>query len=124
MNIINVGHDVSKKKAAELIGLLTFDFALPQNWLDAVSGILMRRNPEATEVYHEILGNVVWCYDYSPILGAPYPLTVKGFALLLAIDMARGEICYTDETHHQFTVLSIHEEVYACMTRRSLFDAR
>lgn len=80
MNITVVNtKSITKEEAAKMIGLKTYDTALPQQWLDKVV-------KESGVSYDDILSNIVWSYDDAHIFGSPCPLTVKGCAVLQKID--------------------------------------
>lgn len=46
-----------------------FDYALPQDWIDAFSTWCAGRFPEVT--YHLILSTTVWAYPRGYLLGRP-----------------------------------------------------
>ena len=59
--------------AAKMLGLNTFDGALPQQWVDHVY--------EMTGFEAPRLG-MVWCYDVAKVFGEPVPLTTAALVLL------------------------------------------
>lgn len=91
MNIIKVVKNrLTVQEAAELLGLKSFDTALPQIWLD---DILLRMSiTPCSKTFPEnwkdlVLSGLVWCYDPddkgSPSLfGYPVALTTKTLDLL------------------------------------------
>ena len=102
MNIIQVHHHPSKESAARILGLRTYDAALPQQWLDEFV--------KKVEVdYHLVLSSFVWSYDHC-LMGHPYPLTLNAFCWLKKHDVLTGTR-YSDEYRdHVYNVLDIAEE--------------
>lgn len=76
---------ITKSEAAKLLGLKSFDTALPQDWLDSfVEGIaskLKLDRPAKIKLYDKSLSSLVWAYDGNPF-GGPYPLTPDAVKLL------------------------------------------
>ena len=108
-NIIHVPQhrNTTKQEAAELLGIQIYDTALPQPWLNEVAGNLSSLDVDASgKLYDILLTSLVWCYDQAKIFGAPYPLTLKAWAYLKALDMKTGTH-YVDETHSLLNVLDI-----------------
>ena len=64
-----------KDKVCRLYNQLTFDYALPSQWVDylATNGIATRR---------EITDSFVWGYPKGCIAGQPYPLDYMGIWIL------------------------------------------
>ena len=91
MNLINAPTDgFTKDEAAKLLGLKSFDTALPQNWLDEtclqVAAKFMSDKAEVPDdIYWTILGGTVWCYDEGSIFGYPVVLTEKAHTYLSKI---------------------------------------
>ena len=57
----------------------TFDFALPQYWVDKMTKIW---------AYDKITSNFVWLYDnYAPLSGRPFSITDEG-NIILSINAA------------------------------------
>lgn len=79
MNIIP-SHNVNKTRAAKILGLQSYDYTLPQVWLDEVYKRLSQKYP-IHFLYFQILAGTVWCYDNS-FIGYPYALTKKVYDLL------------------------------------------
>lgn len=70
---------------AEEAGLIVYDTALPQHWVDAI----VEHTKEITGTSKGIYPyGFVWCYDKSEIFGEPVPLTdgAKMFAQFLLIN--------------------------------------
>lgn len=108
MNIIRAPHhSVTKREAAEVLGIQTYDTALPQPWLDKVAGNLnsLAVN-ENGKLYDILLSSLVWCYDGGSFTGYPYPLTLKAWAFLKAHDTRFGTHM-VDELKVQFNVLDL-----------------
>jgi hypothetical protein len=93
MNIIKSEPDrLTVEDAAKLLGLKSFDTALPQTWLDDVlfrmSVANLTLNPKLPENWKDIiLSGIVWCYDPTAdgkpaLFGYPVALTVKTIELL------------------------------------------
>jgi hypothetical protein len=104
-NIICIATHPTKDEAAKLLGLHTYDTALPQPWLDDIVAKVKPREKPSVDFYRLVLSSFVWCYDDS-WLGYPYPLTVRAFAWLKAYDEIQGSH-YTEELSRQYSVLDI-----------------
>lgn len=86
MKLIKVPKGITKNQAAQLLGLRTYDTAVPQPWIDeltvtirAIKHELKEEVPE--DLYGFILSGTVWCYDRS-FMGYPVALTEKLYKLL------------------------------------------
>jgi hypothetical protein len=95
---------VTKKEAAELLGLQTYDAALPQKWLDDFVDYLIR-SLKKFDVYDRVLSSFVWCYDGGSVMGYPRPLTNQAFDWLQGYDITNG----THYADPEYTVLEIKE---------------
>ena len=77
---------MTKQQAAESVKYLegkTFDYALPQTWLDHVAYCLKTVDDN---IYHKVLGNFVWLYDEEAnISGRPYPITDEGKDIAISL---------------------------------------
>lgn len=69
-------HPRTKGDLARQMGLKTFDFALPQNWVN-----------RANERGFDVVPHFVWSYDDAPIGGVPMPLTKEGWRMLQVMAM-------------------------------------
>jgi hypothetical protein len=107
-NIMMVPHHLTKDQAAKLLGLQTYDCALPQPWLDRAAKVLsaVGANTEGIGVYDMLLSSVVWSYDQAKLMGAPHPLTIKAWGYLKALDIHDGTN-YVDEADELLNVLDI-----------------
>jgi hypothetical protein len=107
MDITCINHRPTKDQAAKLLGIQTYDTALPHDWL--VSAVCtLEKEVDPCGLYAKILSSVVWSYDQAKIFGAPHPLTVEAFGLLRALDKLTGSHC-VDESRVPFNVLQIEE---------------
>ena len=52
MQVIDLSGSISKEDAAKMLGLTTFDYALPQSWFDKMQ-----------KITDKALSCFVWCYD-------------------------------------------------------------
>jgi hypothetical protein len=104
-NIICIATHPTKDEAAKLLGLKTYDTALPQPWLDDIVAAVKPKEKSSVDFYSLVLSSFVWCYDDS-LMGLPYPLTVRAFGWLKAYDDLVGTH-YTDELLHRYNVLDI-----------------
>lgn len=67
---------IDKETRGTQAGLITFDTALPQPWLDSTANMMADiYDRDRDECYDRIRCNTVWCYDNTPIFGAPVALT-------------------------------------------------
>lgn len=107
MNIISINHRPTKDEAAKLLGLKTYDCALPQQWLNVFVSALSRKLPFNHNLQDKIISNIIWSYDAHSISGHPYPLTIEGYALLLEYDRLFNS-SYAVENDHEFNVLLIN----------------
>jgi len=57
----------TKQEAGEILGLKSFDCALPQTWVDA-----------CYERGWDVRPHFVWSYDDIMLSGAPHPVTKEG----------------------------------------------
>lgn len=89
-------NQVSKDEAAKLLGLTTYDCALPQFWLDRAVEITLAD-------YYQVLSSFVWAYDKGQAFGHPHPLTVQAYAWLNKIDQEEG----TSYSDRSFNVLQL-----------------
>jgi len=93
---------LTKSEAAKLLGLKSFDTALPQDWIDDfVEGIaskLKLDRHDKAKLYDKALSSLVWAYDGNPF-GGPYPLTTDAVKLLEMHDSSYAS--------KEFSVLSI-----------------
>ncbi len=97
MNIINTTQSrLTKAQAAELLGIKTYDTALPQPWLEEIAKNLSITSHSKSEVYDTILNSTVWAYDHKNLFGYPHPLTVKAYELLKENDK-KFHTCYCDK---------------------------
>lgn len=60
------------REAAQARGIVNFDSALPQGWVDSVR-LCTGRNP---------VGHFVWSYDTPGLFGLPAPVTEEGERIL------------------------------------------
>lgn len=68
--------ELTKKELAERIyGTMSFDYALPQGWLNNVAN-------ELEVSTGKIVSQFVWLYPDKSILGEPGPLTMEAVDLL------------------------------------------
>jgi hypothetical protein len=58
------------RELGEARGLIVFDTAIPQSWVDVM--LELTKNMAGKPIYPY---GFVWCYDKSPIFGEPIPLT-------------------------------------------------
>jgi hypothetical protein len=65
--------NLTKIEACEVLGLVTYDVAIPQSFFDQLLSLAPDEHP---------LGHFVWCYDEAKLFGAPRPLTPRGIELL------------------------------------------
>jgi hypothetical protein len=63
----------------QLLEGITYDTALPQDWLDEIVRI-------TNEDYHEVLFSFVWVYEEGYIYGRPFALTELGNRVLADIN--------------------------------------
>lgn len=71
----------TKKQAAERLGIgdKTFDYALPQPWVDVVAKLVKPHG----YTYDDIIGGLVWLYDEKArMTGRPFPLTKRSERML------------------------------------------
>ena len=108
MDITCISHRPTKDQAAKLLGIKTYDCALPQPWLDAVVDGLKSEVPEEQDLYGMLLTSIVWSYDQAKIFGGPHPLTVQAYGLLKKFDDLKGSH-FVDELDGQINVLQIEE---------------
>jgi hypothetical protein len=75
---------VEKTLAGQHTPDLTFDYALPQDWLDAETNKLRTyllshgKIADLTDCYDRILGQTVWSYPVNSCFGKPLPITEDG----------------------------------------------
>jgi len=113
MDIISVRGPIATTEAAHALGLISYDCALPQGWLDHFVKVLRiffifskDTIGEVEDLYGKVLSSFVWSYDKS-LMGLPYPLTGLAYMYLKAFDTVEGTR-YSDETPaHTFKVLDI-----------------
>lgn len=103
MKTITAPKRTTKEEAAQLLGLKTYDTALPQPWIDdTVVKIRMKHLDEPEylpeDLYHIILGGVVWCYDNGSIFGYPVVLTDKAYSFIKEIVTGYEEYFKKQET--------------------------
>lgn len=87
---------MTKAERVKQLGLdkFTFDYALPQQWLDSAADFLKENYPEKYDnieqgnpgPYEVILGGTVWLYDeHARYGGRPYPITPQAREALLLL---------------------------------------
>jgi hypothetical protein len=117
LEVIMLENTCSKVGAAEMLGLETYDNALPQPWLDEAAYKLQQKvnKEKATSDFSDpenmtalLLCAVVWYYPKGSIFGMPYPLTVRGAMLLKLVDELNGT--YYMEALPEMKVLGLMEE--------------
>jgi hypothetical protein len=70
-------------KVASLIGLVVYDLAIPQGWIEKVRA----------HGFMVLSGDFVWCYDTMKMFGEPIPVTKRGFDIFLLLpEDLRGEV--------------------------------
>jgi hypothetical protein len=66
------------ERAARLYPDVTFDYALPQSWVDKM-----------TELGHKnVAGNFVWIYSGEGMMGEPGPISDEGIQMLARASLA------------------------------------
>lgn len=90
MKTISAPKCTTKEEAAQLLGLKTYDTAIPQTWIDEVLVKIRKKHQDEPEylpddLYHIILGGVVWCYDGGSVFGYPVILTDKAYSFIKEI---------------------------------------
>jgi hypothetical protein len=74
VEIRDYGRSITKEDATRLHELETFDYAVPQPWLDEMQELFPDDFP---------YGHFVWCYDSPNGWGVPFPLTKRGREMLI-----------------------------------------
>jgi len=101
MRIHYVNRYPTKTEACNILGIKSYDTALPQPWLDVFIEVVSDKTN-----YDLSLSSYVWCYDNDSFSGYPHPLTLAAYAWLKAYDQ-RQKTNLAD--HIQFDVLKIEE---------------
>jgi hypothetical protein len=101
MNIIHAPHHgVNKDQAAQVLGIKTYDCALPQPWVNQFVETLKDTPTAITKgidyLSGMILSSFVWSYDDAKVFGRPHPLTIAAFGWLRCYDCKKGSH-YSDE---------------------------
>jgi hypothetical protein len=89
---LSIHHGETKGELVKRRGIedSSFDFALPQDWLDEVVQ-WCRFNGYRGYSYRDILYGFVWMYDEkAKVFGRPYPLTYLTQHLLTKLPMKLG----------------------------------
>lgn len=73
---------MDKRELARQMGLIVFDTALPQPWLDAVADRVTFARENPLENYDALRTGLVWCYDFNSVGGFPVAITPKAAYLL------------------------------------------
>lgn len=94
LEVVTYSGVCTKDSAAKMLGLETYDNALPQPWLDQAAYFLQwkvnsekaRTEAEVDNMYSVLMSTLVWYYPKGSTFGMPYPLTVRGAMLLKLVD--------------------------------------
>lgn len=116
MNIINMPNArLTKDEAAKVLGLQTYDTALPQQWLDdlllklsikakALPDDDKRRDMIVSNWKDMVVSGLVWCYrdakGESSLFGFPVALTVPVLTILSIVEeVVQDAVIETRETY-------------------------
>lgn len=69
---------MDKEKSAKAAGLLLYDTAVPQQWINETAASIARTfYIDRDKVYCVLLSGVVWCYDDDRFSGVPVAVTAE-----------------------------------------------
>ena len=92
MRVIFIKKPLPKDKAAEILGIESYDTALPQTWINGVVKTLQEKDETLPEdLYHRILFGTVWCYDKS-LMGFPFALTDEVYGYIKTYEDSLGVV--------------------------------